>query len=118
MRRLLRTVAGITAVLLLAVAVLVWWFLRASLPTVTGTLPVAGLSAPVTVIRDHDGVPHIFAQSAADGIRALGFVQAQDRRLLMELSRMAGQGRLAEIGGDVRLAEPIVVAGVLGWSAL
>jgi len=52
-RRILRG-AAILAVVLAFLAVGVgWWALRASLPVVSGTLAVAGLSAPVSVIRDH-----------------------------------------------------------------
>jgi penicillin amidase len=118
MTRLLRVAATLAAVLVLAVLGVVWLALRSSLPVTTGTLGLPGLSGSVTVIRDHGGVPHIFAGSAADGVRALGFVQAQDRRLQMELSRLVGQGRLAEVVGDRRSAEPMAIAGVLGWSAL
>jgi hypothetical protein len=114
----LRVAGVLVALLVVTAAAVVWWVLRVSVPVASGTLPVAGVSAPVTVFRDHAGVPHIFADSAADGVRALGFVQARDRRLQMELARLAGQGRLAEVLGDRRAPGPLVIAGVVGASPL
>jgi acyl-homoserine lactone acylase PvdQ len=43
-----------------------------------GTLALPGLAAPVRVVRDAWGVPHIYAQNDGDLFFAQGFVQAQD----------------------------------------
>jgi len=72
---------------------------RLSLPQVSGTIAVAGLHAPVQVVRDRWGVPHITAASQDDLFAAQGFVQAQDRLFQMDLWRRAAQGRLAEVLG-------------------
>jgi penicillin G amidase len=66
---------------------------------VAGTLEVAGLSAPVRVVRDRWGVPHIYADSQDDLFFAQGFVQAQDRLFQMDLWRRSAQGRLSEVLG-------------------
>jgi len=66
---------------------------------VSGELKVAGLAAPVRVVRDRWGVPHIFAETLSDALLAQGFVQAQDRLFQMELWRRAAGGRLAEMLG-------------------
>ena len=63
-------------------------------------LVIAGLSSPVEVVRDREGVPHIFAKTIDDLYCALGFVHAQDRLWQMELQRRTGQGRLSEIFGE------------------
>jgi len=68
-------------------------------PQVSGTLAIAGLSAPVRVVRDHWGVPHIYAQSAGDLFAAQGFVQAEDRLFQMDLWRRSAQGRLSQVLG-------------------
>jgi len=60
---------------------------------------IPGLSAPVTVLRNGYGVPHIFAQAPADAFAALGFVHAQDRLWQMEAMRRLGAGRLSEVIG-------------------
>ncbi len=95
----------VTAVALVAAAVgCIWWAVWCSLPTVAGSQRLPGLSTPVTVVRDRSGVPHIFAASQPDSLRALGYVHAQDRRFQMELLRRAGAGRLAEVIGESGLA--------------
>ena len=65
----------------------------------SGTLDVFGLTAPVRVVRDRAGIPHIYAQNRDDLFFAQGFVQAQDRLFQMDLWRRSAQGRLAEVLG-------------------
>ncbi len=72
---------------------------RAALPVTDGRLVVSGLGAHVEIVRDRDGVPHIFAASDADVMFGLGFVHAQDRLWQMEVQRRLAHGRLAEILG-------------------
>lgn len=76
---------------------------RRRLPMVQGRLALAGLSGGVEIIRDHWGVPHIYADASADLYFALGFVHAQDRLWQMELHRRIGTGRLSEVFGEVTL---------------
>ena len=59
-----------------------------------------GLGAPVEVVRDREGVPHVFAKTMDDMLSALGFLHAQDRLWQMELTRRSGQGRLSEMFGE------------------
>lgn len=74
-----------------------------SLPDYSGEYRVDGLEEPVDVIRDANGVPHIFARNMRDATLALGFVHAQDRLWQMESMRRLGRGRLAEIVGPKAL---------------
>jgi penicillin amidase len=74
--------------------------LRNTVPTPSGTLAIADLGAPAEVVRDREGVPHIFATTTDDLYTALGFVHAQDRLWQMEMQRRTGQGRLSEIFGE------------------
>src|SRR5688500_5151092 len=74
-------------------------YLRQSLPAWQGEIEVPGLTAPVEILRDRFGVPHIFAQSERDAHFALGFVHAQDRLWQLEMNRRIGAGRLAEALG-------------------
>jgi penicillin amidase len=57
---------------------------------------VRAVEGDVTIGRNNDGVPIITAQSFADALYGLGLVQAHDRGMQMELTRLATQGRLAE----------------------
>jgi len=59
----------------------------------------ADVSAPVRVVRDTWGIPHIYAETADDLFFAQGFVQAQDRLFQLDLWRRSVQGRLAEVLG-------------------
>ena len=68
-----------------------------------GKTTVAGLQAPVEIIRDRYDIPHCFAESADDALFALGYVQAQDRLWQMQWSRRAAMGRLSEIAGPEAL---------------
>src|SRR6187401_636348 len=74
--------------------------LRNTVPSPRGTLAMPGLSEPVELVRDREGVPHIFAKTSNDLYMALGFVHAQDRLWQMEMQRRTGQGRLSEIFGE------------------
>ncbi len=81
-----------------------WIFLRGSLPKTNGALALAGLTAPVTVVRDSAGVPTIRAQNRHDLYMALGFVHAQDRLFQMDEQRRLAQGRLSEVFGPVTVS--------------
>ena len=76
------------------------WFYngaRSALPQLDGTIIVAGLQAPVSVVRDMHGVPHITATKLEDLFFAQGYVTAQDRLWQMDLTRRAVGGEMAEI---------------------
>ncbi len=78
---------------------------RAALPDVTSTITGPGLSAPVDIVRDGHGVPHIRAASSADAFYAQGFVTAQDRLWHMDYDRHRALGRWSEMVGESGLAE-------------
>ncbi|MCX7669850.1 MAG: penicillin acylase family protein, partial [Anaerolineae bacterium] len=50
------------------------WLARRRQPQVKGTIRLPGLRAAVEIIRDHWGVPHIYASHMADLLFAQGFV--------------------------------------------
>ncbi|NBO19999.1 MAG: penicillin acylase family protein, partial [Proteobacteria bacterium] len=92
--------AGLLLVIILAGTGAFYWYFIRPLPVTNGTLAMPGLTAPVDVVRDQHGVPHIFAQNRADALQALGYLHASERLFQMEMNRRAGQGRLAEVLGD------------------
>lgn len=73
-------------------------------PPPNGHLRHAGLRAPVEIIRDEWGVPHIYAANEHDLFFAQGFAHAQDRLFQMDLYRRLGLGRLSEVTGPSSLA--------------
>lgn len=98
-RRFLRRFAFGLLVLLVASVCLFTWFVRRSWPQTSGQIDVAGLLAPVQVLRDHWGTPHIYAQNSHDLFFAQGFVQAQDRLWQMEFTRQVANGNLSSFLG-------------------
>lgn len=111
-----RTPGRIAIILVIAVILVIvaagaggYWFVTRSLPQTTGTLHVAGLSSRVEVIRDAQGVPHIYADNPGDLFMAQGYVHAQDRLWEMELNRHVGHGQLAELFGDVEFGSSTTV---------
>ncbi len=99
LRRCLRIVLVCLA-LFVAAGVLAYWYARRALPRLDGTVHVPGLIAPVRIVRDDYGRPHITADNDHDLLEAEGYAMAQDRLWQMDLMRRVGGGRLAEIFGE------------------
>ena len=74
-------------------------FFQTSVPRRAGALAVPGLTAPVDIVRDRYGIPHIQASNDHDLYFAQGFVHAQDRLFQMDMERRTARGELAEIYG-------------------
>jgi penicillin amidase len=104
MRRIIKRLIISLLILLLLIIVggggWLYWRAHASLPQLDGAVQVAGLSAPVEVLRDARGVPHLRASSLPDLFFAQGYVTAQDRLWQMDLSRRLVEGELSEVFGD------------------
>lgn len=106
MRRTLKVlkIAGwIVAALLVALVAAAAWLVLRAWPQASGEIAIAGLSAPVRVVRVPPGVPHIYAASAHDLFFAQGYVHAQDRLWQMEMNRRAGNGELSALFGAATL---------------
>jgi penicillin G amidase len=106
MRPLLRGIASLltalgTAVLL--AASLIGGVLWLTLPPRHQTLRIPGLSAPVEISIDQDGVPRIRAANMLDAGAALGYLHARDRMFQMDLMRRNAAGQLSEIAGPAAL---------------
>ena len=102
LRKLVLTSTIFILLLLIGLVSATLWLrhsMRAALPQIDGTLHVAGLSAPVTVTRDAQGVPTIHAANLDDLLLAQGYITAQDRLWQMDALRRHGAGDLAEILG-------------------
>lgn len=109
MRRVMRFLGRL---LLVVVGLLViagtggWLWLRgATLPQPSGRLALAGLSAPVELGREANGIVHIKAETEADMFFALGVAHAQDRLWQMDFQRRVGAGRLSEAVGKATLSQ-------------
>jgi penicillin amidase len=77
----------------------VYYLASRSLPDYSDSFEVPGLSAPVEIVRNNAGIPHIFGETDADVFYALGFAHAQDRLWQLTMLRRTAQGRLSELFG-------------------
>jgi penicillin G amidase len=103
MRRVLLKALLVVVLVVGVLALGLYGYLRRSLPQLDGTLSVAGLSAPVDIIRDADSVTHVFGKTKLDAFFGLGYAHAQDRLWQMEFQRRVGHGRLSEVFGAATL---------------
>jgi penicillin amidase len=102
-RKILIIALAILGVLALVLVGALFFVRSSAVTAVDGALTVAGLQGEVTVHRDANGVPHIYAGSAHDLFFAQGYVQAQDRLFQMDFQRRVGLGRLSEVLGEATL---------------
>lgn len=97
-----RLVGGLVAILVLLLggaAAAVWW----TLPAREGRVALPGLSAPVEIGFDAQGIPTVIAQAEGDAWTALGWLHARDRMFQMDSMRRGASGRLAEVAGSSAL---------------
>ena len=103
MWRILRNVLILLLLIVVLLGVGVAGLLWSTLPATSQQAQIPGLSAPVAIDFDADGIPRIRAATDIDAAVALGFVHARDRMFQMELMRRAASGRLSEIAGPATL---------------
>jgi penicillin amidase len=70
-------------------------------------LAIAGLTAPVEILKDRWGISHIYAKNEADLFFAQGYNVARDRLFQLELWRRQATGTVAEILGRRELKRDI-----------
>tara|TARA_B110000503_G_scaffold94920_1_gene142907 strand:+ start:419 stop:2791 length:2373 start_codon:yes stop_codon:yes gene_type:complete len=90
---------GLLALILFGIAV-VFGYTRINTTDYNFQLISDGVSAPVEVIFDDMAVPHIYAETEADAMHALGYVHASERLWQMDLLRRAGAGELSALLGE------------------
>lgn len=96
--RVVRVINVSIAVLVVFIAVAVYWYAVRPLPRTSGEI-AAPIARPAEIKRDARGVPHIEASSWQDAIFLQGYVTAQDRLWQMDGLRRFGAGELAEVFG-------------------
>jgi penicillin amidase len=77
-----------------------YWIARLPLPRLDGSVSVPGISSPVRVVRDEQGVPTMEAATLEDLFFAQGYVTAEDRLWQMDMLRRAAAGELSEVIGE------------------
>ena len=112
--RLLSLLLVLLIVVIVATGGLLVWVTHRALPTTSGSLKAAGLTAPVSVSRDASGIINITATTPHDLFLAQGYTHAQERFWQMEVWRHIGAGRLSELFGQTTLKEDEFIR-TLGW---
>jgi len=94
-------------------------------PQLDGVARVDGVHDAIEIVRDANGVPHVFATNSDDAIFGLGFVHGQDRGWQLEFYRRVVSGRLAEAVGPQGLPTDRLMrhlglrrAGVEAWAKM
>ena len=107
--RWLLRVASLMIFLIVGALGLAYFFASRSLPDYNAEVSVAGLNAPVEIIRDNANVPHVFGRMDDDVFFGLGYAHAQDRLWQMTMLRRTAQGRLSELFGERTLSIDSVI---------
>jgi penicillin G amidase len=97
------TALGVLVPLLAAVLIYVgyvWIGTANGTARTSGTIAGLGLHAPVRVMRDARGVPHIRAASVHDAAFAQGYVTGADRLFQIDITRRFVLGTLSEMFGS------------------
>ena len=94
-------IALLVLALLVFLAFDVWFYraVQASMPRYEGSVALAGLSQPVTVAFDAQGVPTVNASTLDDLFFAQGYLTAQERLWQMDMTRRFASGDLAAVLG-------------------
>jgi penicillin amidase len=71
------------------------------------TIELPQLNGPARILRDADGMPHIYAQDEHDAVFLQGWVTAQDRLFQIDVVRRQASGTLAALVGSGALASDV-----------
>ncbi len=99
MQKFLKIAAVILLVIIAAGSVYIRHISRKALPDYNADTQLSEMKGEVTVLRNQQGVPSVYAKNEADLYRAVGYVMAQDRLWQMDLLRRVTTGSLSEIFG-------------------
>jgi len=118
----MRFIKGLLLFLLVVVVILAIvlgggyvYLTRRAFPQTDGTVQIPGLRAPVTIVRDKSGIPHIYAANTHDLFMAQGYVQAQDRLWQMESFRAGIAGNTSQLQPSIGNLETDKFVRTLGW---
>ncbi len=119
MLRFIRGLLTFVVVLVLVVAAIAGggfvFLTRRAFPQADGTVQVSGVKTPMKVVRDTNGIPHIYASNIHDLFFAQGYVQAQDRLWQMEINRRGIAGTTSELSPSKSSLEADKFVRTVGW---
>src|ERR1700687_5300598 len=68
---------------------------------------LAGMDQPGMVIREANGIPHVFSLNIHDAVFLNGWLHAQDRLFQMDTNRRIASGTLGEVLGSAALTNDV-----------
>src|SRR5262245_35656476 len=77
-------------------------------PAVPVSTQRLGVGAPAQIVRDENGIQHVFAKSETDMAFLQGYAHARDRLFQMDVNRRMTEGTLAELLGQPALANDVM----------
>lgn len=86
------------------IARLLAWTPQQRLPDLDGSA-LRRVYGRLEYARDRHGMTHLYAEREADLYTALGYLQAQERFVVIDLLRHLGAARLSEVIGDLSLGQ-------------
>ncbi len=102
MNWVMRAGLAVAAMIVLAIAGTAGWLVErfhASKPQESGEVVLDAAPGTAQVVRDENGVAHIFGEDDASVFYALGYTHASERFFQMDLVRRYVRGRLSELFG-------------------
>ncbi|UAA37221.1 penicillin acylase family protein [Paraneptunicella aestuarii] len=83
----------------------VYWHVAKGVVDSDTDVVVKGISHPVKIRRDNNGVVYIDTQTDTDAFFAIGYAHAQDRLWQLELQRRIAAGTMSEVFGKALLSK-------------
>lgn len=108
-RRLAIALLSGLVLFLITIVMVVYSLGQLSVPPQAEEIELEGLSAPIAITFDGNGIPTIQAVTMLDAYQALGYLHARDRLWQMEAMRRIGSGRMAEVAGSPALPFDILM---------
>src|SRR5947208_15767226 len=68
---------------------------------------LSGMQQPGMVVRESNGIPHVFALNLHDALFLNGWLHAQDRLFQMDTNRRLAAGTLGEVLGSAALSNDV-----------
>ncbi|MCX7678296.1 MAG: penicillin acylase family protein [Spirochaetes bacterium] len=94
---------SLSVVIVVSIALLLIWYFQVKETVSYDEILHAEVLAPITVLRDENGIPLIRAEKIEDALLALGYVHAQDGIIIADYYRAIANGMLSARIGEKAL---------------
>lgn len=102
-KKILYSIFTVLILILMTLALVGENIYSSSAPVYNGTFHIPHLTSQVEILRDKEGIAHLYASNKKDLYIAFGRTVASDRLFQLDILRRVGAGRLSEILGKKTL---------------